>query len=145
MGAETKEQKNYSLKKKKKDQFSLPDQSNRSGKCQHQAKETVGDDARGGENTRRSSFSSSYPSGQVACIKPPLFRSPKLSEAAVFISKGLLSSTRTKRTRDRTALELQKTEEPLNRAGSCVCSTTSTIRGRHKNHHPASETIKKKV
>lgn len=39
------------------DQFFLPDQANGSGKCQHQAKETVGNDAKGGEDIMRSCLS----------------------------------------------------------------------------------------
>lgn len=39
------------------DQFFLPDQANGSGKCQQQAKETVGNDAKGGENIMRSCLS----------------------------------------------------------------------------------------
>lgn len=60
------------------DQFFLPDQANGSGKCQHQAKETVGNDAKGGEDIHEvMSFSSSSPSGQVTCIKPQVFQSQK--------------------------------------------------------------------
>lgn len=39
------------------DQFFLPDQANGSGKCQHQAKETVGNDVKGGEDIMRSCLS----------------------------------------------------------------------------------------
>lgn len=39
------------------DQFFLPAQANGSGKCQHQAEETVGNDAKGGEDIMRSCLS----------------------------------------------------------------------------------------
>lgn len=61
------------------DQFFLPDQANGSGKCQHQAKETVGNDAKGGEDIMRSCLSAAAALHQVRSFvsnqsqKQPLF------------------------------------------------------------------------
>lgn len=96
--------KNYSLKKKKKINFpfltSLTGQANASIKQRKQWEMT--------QEVERTSEGHVFQQ-QLSVRSGRLYQAttfPKSKTAAVFISKGLLSSTRTKRTRDRTALEL---------------------------------------